>query len=110
MSCIFCDIVEGKIPADKVYEDEYVIAFNDINPASPNHVLIIPKEHTNNIYECNTETLQHMHDALKRIVDKLGVLEDGFRVVLNTNDNGGQTVHHLHMHVLAGRFLQWPPG
>ncbi len=110
MDCIFCKIASNQIPSEKIYEDDYTLAFRDLSPVSPEHILVIPKQHTDNIYECESDVLIYMHNALKKVVDKLGVKDDGFRVVFNTNKNGGQTVGHLHMHVLAGRLLQWPPG
>ncbi len=111
--CIFCNIVNGKIPAKKIYEDEQVIAFNDISPAAPAHVLLIPKKHIANLLEVAADDQQliaHMMSTVPHIVKQLGLAEEGFRLVVNTKDNGGQTVNHLHFHILGGRFMTWPPG
>lgn len=111
--CIFCKIAAKEIPAKIVYEDEYIIAFNDIQPAAPVHVLVIPKKHIANLLEItydDASLISHMSVTVPRIAASLGLADDGFRVVINTKDNGGQTVHHLHWHVLGGRFMTWPPG
>lgn len=111
--CIFCKIAAKEIPAKIVYEDEYIIAFNDIQPVAPVHVLVIPKKHIANLLEITSDDsslISHMSVIVPRIAVSLGLANDGFRVVINTKDNGGQTVHHLHWHVLGGRFMTWPPG
>ena len=108
--CLFCKIVRGEIPSDKVYEDDMVYAFNDINPAAPVHVLVIPKKHFDNFAEADDEYIIAIKKAVETIVRRLGIDEEGYRLVFNTNDNGGQTVHHLHCHILGGRFMEWPPG
>lgn len=110
--CIFCKIVEGEIPSTKVYETEDVLAFRDIEPQAPDHIVIIPKKHYSSILEVEGDSSvpSHLFKAAKEIADELGVDEDGFRLVINTGKDGGQTVDHLHMHLLAGRELQWPPG
>lgn len=111
--CIFCKIVQGDIPAGKVYEDEQVLAFKDINPAAPTHILIIPKEHIASMNEVNTTTLQLMGHILvvaAKLAEQLGLASSGYRLVNNCGQDGGQTVHHLHFHLLGGRSLQWPPG
>lgn len=113
MECLFCRIVAGEIPASKVYEDDRLLAFNDIAPAAPMHVLIVPKEHI-----ANLNALTEGHDALvgemmrraAALAAGRGYAERGFRTVFNTNADGGQTVFHLHLHVLGGRPLTWPPG
>ncbi len=111
MSCLFCSITEGKIPATIVYEDEFVLAFEDIDKKAPVHVLIIPKRHMANVLELEDgEIMSAMYSAVRKISDKLGVKDSGFRLVMNTGQDGGQTVEHLHMHLLGGRSLQWPPG
>lgn len=112
MDCLFCKIVEGKIPADRVYEDDLCIAFPDINPQAPTHVLIIPREHipsqANAIAE-HTSLLGHLM-AVAADVARSRKLNGGYRVVINTGDDGGQTVNHLHLHLLGGRHMAWPPG
>lgn len=108
--CLFCKIVRGEIPSDKVYEDDMVYAFNDISPAAPVHVLVIPKKHFDNFVEADDEYIIAIKKAVETIVRRLGIDEEGYRLVFNTNDNGGQTVHHLHCHILGGRFMEWPPG
>jgi histidine triad (HIT) family protein len=111
--CIFCKIIEGDIPSEKVYEDELVYAFNDIEPAAPQHVLIIPKKHIaslNDLNEENSKVISHIFIIASKIAKKLGVDKDGYRVVSNCGEAGGQTVPHIHFHLIAGRNLQWPPG
>lgn len=113
MDCLFCKIVTGEIPADIVYEDEQVIAFNDINPQAPHHVLIIPRKHIatiNDLTDEDTELVGHIFHVAKRIAADLGVAEDGYRCVFNVNSGGGQEVYHIHLHLIAGRALAWPPG
>lgn len=112
-NCIFCKIVNGEIPCSKVYEDEKVLAFKDINPAAPTHVLVIPKQHIQSVLEFNEDNISITIDifkAINKIAKEMEIDEDGFRVVANTGMNGGQTVAHLHYHILGGRSLQWPPG
>ncbi|MPN17011.1 Purine nucleoside phosphoramidase [bioreactor metagenome] len=111
--CIFCNIAQGKIPANLVYEDEHVVAFHDISPAAPVHVLVIPKKHIANLLEVSIEDCQFVTQLMTKIpliAEQLGLAEKGFRTVINTKDDGGQTVHHLHVHILGGRFMTWPPG
>lgn len=111
--CIFCKIVEGNIPCDKVYEDEYVLSFKDINPEAPVHVLIIPKKHIANLNELKEEDMHiisHIYNAVKVIAKKLEVDQSGYRIVTNCGEHGGQTVGHIHFHLLGGRSLIWPPG
>lgn len=111
--CIFCKIAEKAIPVNAVYEDEHLIAFPDIKPAAPVHLLVIPKKHIANILEVtpeDTALLGHILATIPKIANIAGLAEDGFRTVINTKDNGGQTVYHLHFHVLGGRFMTWPPG
>lgn len=113
MTCFFCKIAKGEIPADIVYQDEDVVAFNDINPQAPNHVLIIPKRHINtlNDLEQGDELLiGQLFMAAKAIAEKLGQTESGYRTVFNCNADGGQSVYHIHLHYLGGRQLSWPPG
>ena len=111
--CLFCKIVEKKIPADIVYESEDVIAFKDIEPKAPIHCLIIPKKHIstiNDIDGSNSNIIGLMYEAAAQLARTLNVDKDGYRVVMNCNSNGGQTVYHIHLHFLAGRRLSWPPG
>ena len=107
--CVFCKIVSGEIPSKRVYEDDQVSVINDLNPGAPVHVLVIPKEHTENILTASPEILVHVKKVLPEIVRKLGIAEKGFRVVVNTGVEGGQTVPHLHFHILGGKELGWPP-
>ena len=112
-NCIFCSIIEGKIPCKKVYEDDKVLAFEDINPEAPIHILIIPKEHIssiNEIEENNEVLLGHVFSVAKKIAKDLGVVESGYRIVTNCGTDAGQTVQHIHFHLLGGRSLNWPPG
>jgi histidine triad (HIT) family protein len=112
-NCIFCKIVNGEIPCSKVYEDEKVLAFKDINPEAPVHMLVLPKQHIQSILdidENNASITTDIFNAINKIAKQLEIDKDGFRVVANTGVNGGQTVAHLHYHILGGRSLQWPPG
>ena len=111
--CLVCKIISGEIPSSKVYEDEYVYAFNDISPEAPVHVLIVPKEHIascNDINENNADVVSKIFLAAKKIAGEKGIAENGYRVVNNCGDDGGQTVKHLHFHLIGGRSLAWPPG
>lgn len=112
--CIFCKIANKEIPSSIVYEDEQVVAFKDLDPQAPVHVLVIPKTHVKSIAELGEgqkELMGHlMCDVLPKIAKDLGISESGFRVVANTGSEGGQTVGHLHFHLLGGRSMQWPPG
>ncbi len=110
--CLFCKIIKGEIPSSKVYEDELVYAFNDIAPEAPVHVLIIPKEHIKSAAEINADNsslVAHIFEVAAKIAQEKG-LKDGFRVVTNCGDSAGQSVKHLHFHLLAGRDFTWPPG
>jgi histidine triad (HIT) family protein len=112
-SCIFCKIVNKEIPSKIIYEDEKVLAFEDVAPQSPVHILIIPKKHYSTILdveETNAELIGHVFMIAKKIARQKGFAEKGFRIVMNCNTEGGQTVYHLHFHLLAGRQMQWPPG
>lgn len=113
MDCLFCKIINKDIPSDVVYEDEDVLAFNDINPQAPIHVLIIPKKHIATINDANDEDEKSLGKIIltaKKIAAKLGVNDNGYRLVYNVNQDGGQEVYHIHLHLLAGRQLSWPPG
>jgi histidine triad (HIT) family protein len=104
-NCIFCKIIKGEIPSEKVYEDENVLAFKDINPAAPIHVLIIPKKHIENILEIRKEDAQllsEIFEAIKKVAEIVGVEKDGFRIISNCGKDAGQEVMHLHFHLLAG--------
>lgn len=111
--CIFCKIIKGEIPSKKIYEDEKVCAFYDISPAAPVHFLVIPKVHiesANEINESNGEIISHIYVAINKIVRELKIYDTGYRIVNNCGDDGGQTVQHIHFHVLGGKSLKWPPG
>ena len=112
-ACIFCRIVAREIPADIVHENDHVLAFRDLRPVAPSHVLVIPKRHIDSVREAETddvELLGHVMIGARDVAQKLGVAVSGYRVVVNNGDDAGQTVFHLHAHVLAGRSLVWPPG
>ena len=113
MSCIFCKIAAGEVPTNKVLENEFVVAFNDLHPKAPVHVLVIPRRHIVNVGSAGADDVQVLGEVLlacREVAEKAGVAESGFRVVLNTNADAGQSVDHLHAHVLGGRALGWPPG
>ena len=112
-NCIFCKIIAGDISSNKVYEDEVCLAFNDITPQAPTHILIIPREHFASLDEAQSkhkETLGHLLLTAAKIAREKDFAEKGYRVVINTNDDGGQTVFHLHVHLLGGRQFIFPPG
>ncbi|MGB9677612.1 MAG: histidine triad nucleotide-binding protein [Candidatus Ratteibacteria bacterium] len=111
MSCIFCKIANNQIKSEKVYEDDDLICIKDINPQAPIHILIIPKKHIEKLYE--VEEISLLGKMLKvacEIAEKEGIKESGYRIVINTNKNAGQSVNHLHFHLLGGRIMHWPPG
>tara|TARA_B100001750_G_C15231258_1_gene458238 strand:+ start:184 stop:525 length:342 start_codon:yes stop_codon:yes gene_type:complete len=113
MSTIFTKIINKEIPADIVHEDDISIAFKDINSKAPIHLLIIPKKEiktVNDIDNSDKEIIGHLFIVAKKIAKKLKIDQDGYRIVFNCNKNAGQTVFHLHMHLLGGRMLSWPPG
>ncbi|WP_353684859.1 histidine triad nucleotide-binding protein [Thermodesulfovibrio sp. 3907-1M] len=113
MNCVFCKIIKKEIPSKIVYEDELVLAFEDIAPQAPIHILVIPKKHYSTLLEMNEEEkelLGHIFMVINKIAKEKGVDERGFRVVLNCNSQAGQTVYHIHFHLLAGRQMHWPPG
>ncbi len=112
MDCLFCKIANGEIPSNKVYEDEKVYAFYDIDPQAPVHFLVIPKEHiasADSINSTNSSIISHIFEVIAEIAKELN-LENGYRIVTNVGEDGGQSVKHLHFHVLAKRSLAWPPG
>lgn len=111
--CIFCKIARGEIPADKLYEDEQVVAFRDLNPQAPAHALVIPKTHIatlNDLQEADAALIGRLFLAAKAVAGQLGLADDGYRTVVNCNNHGGQTVYHIHLHLLGGRQMTWPPG
>ncbi len=111
--CLFCKIIDRTIPASLVYEDDRVIAFNDINPQAPTHVLVVPKRHIATLNDMTTEDEQVVGELVRRaaaIAKERGLSAGGFRTVFNTNRDAGQTVFHIHLHLLGGRSMAWPPG
>ena len=111
--CLFCKIVNGDIPADIVYQSDEVVAFRDISPQAPTHVLIIPRRHVatiNDLEPGDETTVGNLFLAAKEIASQEGIAEPGYRVAMNCNEAAGQTVFHLHLHLLGGRQLGWPPG
>ena len=112
MACLFCKIIAGEIPSKKVFEDDLTYAFRDINPQASTHVLVVPRQHIASLVEAGAEDeglLGYLHLIAARIAASEG-LTDGFRTVVNTGPDGGQTVDHLHIHLLGGRSMHWPPG
>ncbi len=111
--CLFCKILDGDIPADIVYESDTAIAFRDINPQAPTHVLIIPRQHIstiNDISAADHALVGTLFTAAQEIAADEGIAESGYRVVMNCNEGAGQSVFHIHLHMLGGRGLDWPPG
>ena len=113
-SCIFCSIVAGDVPGEVVYHDDQVVAIKDANPQAPVHVLLIPREHNleslNDASKLDVSLLGHLLYTAAKVANQMEIAESGYRVVINTGENGGQTVNHLHLHVLGGRRMTWPPG
>jgi len=113
MECIFCKIARKEIPAKLVYEDDLVIAFDDLYPRAPTHKLIIPRKHIatlNDVNETDTHLIGHILQTTQKIAKDSGIAEQGYRVVNNCNAGAGQTIFHLHFHLLGGREMGWPPG
>ena len=111
--CIFCKIINKEIPSEIIYEDDKVIAFKDVNPQSPIHILVIPKEHiesSNDIDDENSSLIGYIFLTINKLAKQLGIDKDGYRIVNNCGVFGGQTVSHIHFHVLGGRKFLWPPG
>jgi histidine triad (HIT) family protein len=111
--CIFCKIAAGQVPASKVHEDERCLAIRDLNPQAPVHVLVIPREHVatiNDLTEAHEPMAGHLLRVGAKVARELGLAEAGYRLVFNTNADAGQTVFHVHLHVLGGRAMGWPPG
>ncbi|NLK71325.1 MAG: histidine triad nucleotide-binding protein [Clostridiales bacterium] len=112
MDCLFCKIASGEIPSKKIYEDDLVYVFEDIAPTAPIHYLLIPKEHivsAAHINESNSKVIAHIFEVIAKLSVEKG-MKDGFRIVNNCGESGGQTVMHLHFHLLSGRQLTWPAG
>lgn len=113
MDCLFCKIAKGDIPAKIIYHDDLVIAFDDINPQAPCHKLIVPLKHISTLNDLTTDDnklVGHMVNTAKNIANDLKIAEDGYRLVMNCNAGAGQTVFHIHAHLLGGRRFTWPPG
>jgi len=111
--CLFCKIIAGEITAGKIYEDEDVLGFQDINPQAPHHVLFVPKRHIstlNDLQDSDAALVGKLYLAVKQYAAEIGVAEEGYRAVMNCNALAGQTVFHIHLHMLAGRPMHWPPG
>lgn len=111
--CLFCKMVSGQIKPDTVYEDEHVLAFRDINPQAPTHVLVIPKTHIatlNDVRPEQAELIGRLFVVARQIAQEAGIADAGFRTVINCNKEAGQSVFHIHLHVLGGRAMHWPPG
>lgn len=111
--CLFCRMLDGEIPSDRVFENERIYAFRDINPQAPSHILVIPRKHIASLNELDEEDTALMGELLSvgaRIARQEGLADKGFRSVINTGEQSGQSVHHIHLHILGGRDLNWPPG
>jgi histidine triad (HIT) family protein len=111
--CLFCKIFAGEIPAKEVFRDPEIVAFEDIRPVAPTHVLVIPKEHIPSVHEVKPEhgrLLSRMLEVANRVADQRKIDRDGYRLVFNKGPQAGQTVYHLHLHMLGGRAMNWPPG
>jgi histidine triad (HIT) family protein len=113
IDCLFCRIAAKEIPSQPVYEDELVLAFHDINPAAPVHILLIPKQHISSLAEVTEQDqtlLGHLQVRASQIAREVGIEANGYRLVTNIGEDGGQTISHLHYHLLGQRLMQWPPG
>ena len=113
VECLFCKMVNGEIKPDVVYENEAILAFRDINPQAPVHVLVVPKKHIATLNDLEPEhdvLVGEMYLTAKKVAEKLGIAESGYRTVMNCNEGAGQSVFHLHLHILGGRQMGWPPG
>ncbi len=113
MDCLFCRIIKGEIPTKIVYKDDFVVAFDDINPQAAHHKLIVPHKHIstlNDLHSEDNELVGHMIQTAKMLAKQLNIAEEGYRVVMNCNAGAGQTVFHIHLHLLGGRQFGWPPG
>jgi histidine triad (HIT) family protein len=110
MECVFCKIAQKKAPAKILYEDEDCLAFEDSNPQAPTHFLVIPKRHIETILDADKEILGKLTKMGAKLAEERGISNDGFRTIINCNRRAGQTVFHLHVHVMGGRWFSWPPG
>jgi histidine triad (HIT) family protein len=113
VDCLFCKIFAREIPAKEVFRDDQAVAFEDIRPVAPTHVVIIPKEHIPTVHDLKAEhapMLFHLFEVANRVADDRNIDRDGYRLVVNKGPQGGQTVYHLHLHLLGGRAMNWPPG
>lgn len=113
MECLFCRVIKGQIPAKIIYQDDHVAAFEDINPQAPHHILIVPQKHIstlNDLHGEDNELIGHMVQTAKMLAKQLNIADEGYRVVMNCNAGAGQTVFHIHLHLLGGRQFIWPPG
>lgn len=113
MDCLFCKIAKGKIPAKIIYQDDKIVAFDDINPQAPYHKLIIPRQHiatVNDLKPEENELIGSMVNLGKSLASELNIADEGYRLVFNCNAGGGQVVFHIHLHLLGGRRMHWPPG
>ena len=113
MDCLFCKIARAEIETEYLYEDEHILAFRDIHPQAPQHILIIPRQHIaslNDLDESNRLLLGDMILVAKTLATETGFANRGYRILMNCNDDGGQTIYHIHLHLLAGRAMRWPPG
>jgi histidine triad (HIT) family protein len=113
MDCLFCKIAQQQIPATIIHQDDQVIAFRDISPQAPVHALVIPRRHIttlNDLQPADASLLGHMIITAQKVAAQDGIAESGFRLAMNCNKDGGQTVYHIHLHVLGGRAMHWPPG
>lgn len=111
--CLFCKILDGEIPCDKVFENDEVIAFRDVNPQAPTHILIIPRKHISTVNDLTVDDkniVAEMILSAQMVAKQEGIEESGYRLVMNCNEGAGQTVFHIHLHILGGRGMNWPPG
>lgn len=111
--CLFCKIIDGDVPADLVYENDTLVAFRDVNPKAPTHILLIPRRHIatmNDLQESDASVAGELFTTAARIAADEGLAEDGYRVVMNCNEAAGQSVFHIHLHLMGGRRMSWPPG
>lgn len=111
--CIFCKIAAGEIPAELIYQDDQVVGFRDLNPQAPTHVLLIPRKHiasSNDLQAADEALVGHLYRAAAKVARQEGIADSGYRALINCNEDGGQTVFHIHLHLLGGRRMTWPPG
>ena len=113
MDCLFCKIIEGKIPANIIYRDDLIVAFDDINPQAPHHKVLVPQKHIatlNDVHGEDNEWMGHMIQSAALLAKQLNIADEGYRLIFNCNALAGQSVFHLHLHLLGGRRMSWPPG